>query len=377
MTLAKLWFLLSVVPGLPEGTFAEFVFVMTLGVIGGRLLSFGSEEQLPLEVAGQLQRAVEYLCFYAVMFGSATIVMVIYLAIRSSEVAGLCLGISLAGTFVLSGIIRTLSSYSYEWLINWPWVIFPLLVATAQPDDAKQLLILLAISHLATQLVVGFLSRLIRPANFFARQRIGRSWRSIVLQGSQKVFSTILLVLDLRGLIIWPKLVKGLLVSDTLALTLSVAESIWQVGMVVVNREYNRFCKKTVSKRDVALGALIITGIFAMCALAISIGHPIVSNVIAHSLPWNEIVVAIIFMTVVALFIHYRNFFWSIGMFGRSLLVAQIVLFVGQMFVVDLLPEERWLRYLVGFSILWFILFIGPLIFRRRSMSAPTEQSRL
>ena len=181
--------------------------------------------------------------------------------------------------------------------------------------QAEHLLILMWASLLVAQVIAakkGALRIGYRRLSDGARQL----WPAI-RAGRFKLASNLAMLGSMRALILWPTLFKKTDGLDAIAFALSLGEAVWQLGMVLVNRRYARYCRQAGdrerNKRDSILVSWILLAVFAVLSLVIMLATPWLPDVIEDG---RLVGMFIVFFGMMAGQNLLRYYVWSTGIFG-------------------------------------------------------------
>ena len=273
--IAKAWFLFVVFPKLSEGSLGEYVFITTVSMIVGRSLVVGFDVQLPLLIRGRMDEARRWLVAYAAILITCIVAAVTSVFIADQKSAIFVLTACYAGHALLSGIVRSVNPASLELLGNLHTILFAVLVTLPFYFDGTSLAYLAAIGLLLAQVVV-----LLYMGGRFSRWPDSRARLAevgvAVRAGASKLVSNLTLALALRGIVIWPVFLAGEATSDTVGFAVGLGEGLWQLGMILVNRSYARFCGSASNRRAVLIETMSRSALFvSMFAVA---GFLIASN---------------------------------------------------------------------------------------------------
>jgi hypothetical protein len=342
--IGRAWFLFVVFPRLPAGTLGSYIFASTAAMIGGRILACGLDEQLALEIRGDQEKARIWLPLYAVTISIAVLVSPFVVIFPDHDLAWTAL---LTACFtahnVMIGLVRSVSPRAFELLANLHVIALAVLASSPFLSDASQLALLLALSLLGAQWAA------IRSiGSGFAR------WPSIapnarlvlnrMLQGLPKLASNLLLLMSLRGIVIWPKLLRGVDTSDTIAFAVSFGEACWQIGMILVNRTYARLCQKGELPRSATIEVLSRSALLVLVFSILSAGVWLVGRNIqlARSLDGQSIGVLVSMYGPVCVVMLVRYFGWVLGSRGYFIILVLLGWSFVQAFSVLTLGATYW-----------------------------------
>jgi hypothetical protein len=137
-----------------------------------------------------------------------------------------------------------------------------------------------------------------------------------------------------------PSILFATVPADTLAMALTLAEAVWQLGMVVVNRSYSRYCAGLGTLTDSVKTASTLLAGFALLGCAF-IWTPIPLTI--RGFDWSLIGWALLFFAAMIALLELRYFFWSRGEYAYQIIVTQLSIIAVQALVILILPEHLWL----------------------------------
>lgn len=337
---AKAAFVFLIIPRLADGVFGAYSLASTVTMLVAVVLSFGGLDALPIITRGR--RAVEQglaPLFHLVLI-AAGLCLVAYAAVGGVIPLVAAVVATNLGYLVLSGILRSTRPHYYELLTNLPTPIFVGLCALQNAPDLERLLLLFALANLGVVVGVGAWSGLVSASRPRQRTYSAAIARRLAKSGNVKSLSTILLLLDFRALILVPSILFGTVPDDRLAMALTLAEAVWQLGMVVVNRNYSRYCAGigTVADSVRIAGLLLVAFVALACAF---IWLPIPFTI--RRFDWPLIGWALMLFASMIALLELRYFFWSRDWYGYQIIMAQFVIAAVQAIIVAVLPEHLWL----------------------------------
>ncbi|NRB42148.1 MAG: hypothetical protein HRU20_27375 [Pseudomonadales bacterium] len=242
--MAKLAFLLIIVPTLPENVFKGYFILFTYAVVISRLSNLGALESIALDVQGIKKRAEVFLCFWIViLFVSLGLY---FLSLAYEMVVVLAVGLCMASASILAGCLRTIKHEYFEILINLPWVVFFIVCMQSDIHDEYELLRIMFYSYLLVQLAVSFMCFSFWPG-IISLQGLKASTLSVIKNirvGIGFQISSVNQMLMIRGPLLAPEFLGISVVTDTIAMAVSLLEAGWQLFMVPVNRRYSEICKR-------------------------------------------------------------------------------------------------------------------------------------
>jgi len=307
---SKAGFLFIVAPALAAGQFAAYVFYSTVALVLGRLGAFGLSDQLVLEIRGQAEFARRYHPLYRGLFLAALVLYVAGVASGSAAGRTIALCSALIAGAVLEGALRSVWPSRYEQLLNGPPVLFLLLVAVVPSASAVDLLALYGGAILVFQAWLaarsGFWSRRVEGDLISIRELV-----AICRRGFAKMIAEMTLLLNMRGLILWPKLLGGGLASDSLSMALAIGEAVSTLPMVVVNRNFARYASAAVATRRAVLEALLVVVLMGAAGLVVVAGWELVPARITSRLTAVDLAWALLLFGAVTAYYDLRYLAWT------------------------------------------------------------------
>jgi hypothetical protein len=342
---SRLLFLILVMPFLPSGELASYVFATSIAVLIARLLLFGLDDELPLVVRADYARAKQL--FPIVVFGW----MLLPLIVGAGIVSGgwfpyaLMLGTTGATGLYLSGVVRTLSPADFERLQNLQWVLFGLLAVTQMFSTAESLIVLRSVCALSTQLLIVFKQRLFSIPSWQSMSKLLAELWSSAQHSWYKLASNLSLVGAMRGYVLWPAVLLSGPRLDTVAFAVACGEALWQMGMVFAHRRYARFSElrdAAVNEgRSVIASAFVLVGAFSLVVLTGIFG--------VESLGWfpaahSSLMVAeaALFYIFLAGFCLLRFLLWSLRKFEWTVIGILIAIISVQGAIVYSFEPNQW-----------------------------------
>lgn len=336
---SKAGFLLVIAPGLATGQFAAYLFYSTVALVLGRFGACGLSDQLVLEIRGREEFVHRYRPLYSGLFLGALGVFFAGVVSGSALLRVVALGCALIASGVLEGVLRALWPSRYEQLANGPPVLFLVFVTLVPSRSAVNLLALYCASILLFQGWVGWRS------GFWSGR--GRSERIAVAElattckrGFAKMIAEMTLLLNMRGLILWPKLVAGGLASDSLSLALAIGEAVSTLPMVVVNRNFSSYASAKASWRYAFRTALMIVVLMLIPALVLLMAWDLTPHRMASKVSAIDLASALLLFGVVTAYLDLRYRAWASLRGTRGFTVAQLAFFATQGLIVSLLGPK-------------------------------------
>ena len=260
-------------PDMAEGEFARYFIAVSLAVIAGRLLGFGSHEDLVFRIKHNVKRISYYLRGAVVYYLLAWAVLLFSLFAAGENkllFAAFAYSLLISGNGFLTGSLRSYSNLFQEFNANIPWLLVCLFGGVLGAKEATDVLYFLVISY-----------TLVFIANIVAAYTVGikcgvPSTRVVVTQLLRykawlpKSLSSVGIAANLRSYPLWLSAL-GYVLSDGLAYAFSIGEVIYQLCMVYVHQihsSYRRHKEQTTVRR------LLNTGV-VMLVLALIIPVPV------------------------------------------------------------------------------------------------------
>lgn len=361
--LAKAAFVFLIVPRLADGVFGGYSLVSTVTMLVAIGLSLGALDALPIVARGRqaVERSLAPL-FHLVLI-AAGLCVAAYAVVGGIVPIAAAVAAANLSYLILSGILRSSRPHYYELLTNLPTPLFVGLCAVLRSPDLERLLLLFALANLVVVVGIGAWSGLLSASSRRQRAYSAAIARHLLKTGNIKSISTILLLLDFRALILVPSILFATVPADTLAMALTLAEAVWQLGMVVVNRSYSRYCAGigTLSDSVRTASALLAGFVLLGCAF---IWLPIPFTI--RGFDWPLIGWALLFFAAMIALLELRYFFWSRGQYAYRIIVMQVGIASVQALVVVALPGHLWLP-VSALTMLCGTLLLLAMLFRTTS----------
>jgi hypothetical protein len=338
---SKVGFVLLVLPKLPDGVFAQYAYISSLALLAALALSFGGMDSLPTFVRGRAtaQRNLAPLVqIPLLMTCSAFVVFLLGGGLLALTTATAGCSISY---FLLSGAVRTTSPSMFEIVSNAPSILFLGLALGLPTTSIEQLLVLFFVANMGVMVAVAWRAGLSSWPTRRACLTSRSTARKLFSKGNYKSASNVLMVADFRALVTAPNFILGVQPTDALAVALTIGEAFWQLGMVVVNRNYARYCMGAGT-----IGRALITGAQLMGFL-ITVGAFFILVPLPIAIPrldWTMIGWAIILFAAVTALSEVRAFFWSRDLHDHAILLVQTMILLFQVVVIGLVPQQFWLQ---------------------------------
>ncbi|MEN7341925.1 MAG: hypothetical protein AAAFM81_03245 [Pseudomonadota bacterium] len=366
----RIIFLLVVIPALAPTELTQYFFMVTLALVIGRLVSMGVDEDLPLRIRGNRIRAERYTVLYfllvaLIVLTACSLAFAAWLGVVYQWHIVLLLALVYAAQFVLGGIVRSVRVFGFEVLCNLHWGFFICVSLLLTRPNATGLALAMGMSSLATHMVVLGIVRV--PVRVYRKDiALGSLAAELVRKSWSKSVSAFLMLGNLRGLVMWPQLLRPGFDLDDIAFSLMIAEVANQIGMIVVNRRYTAYCadgQPSSAKLSNALkvSALLIVLFLAAGGLTVYAGPAIVQFVGMNlALPWTYMSMAIAANGFMVAFVLVRYSLWSSVDFSWPVFLAEVTCLCGLITMVLTTPLVVWLPALI---VLFGVLFgVGALI---------------
>ena len=337
---SKLGFVLLVLPRLPDGVFAQYAYVSSVVLLGALIFSFGAMDALPISIRGRKSVSRMLAPMFQTTLVATCLVFLGYVTGGGLWVlAGAAAGCSLS-YFILSGIVRTISPSQFEILTNAPSIAFLIMALALPVDTVHDLLVMFVVANFVVLLAIGWTSSMFILPNRRASSFSVATARNLLKRGNAKSLSNILMVADFRALITAPNLLLKITPSDALAVALTIGEAFWQLAMVVVNRNYARYCKgEGALNSSIATGLLLLALMTAGGLFLVYVPLPVrIARFDQVLIGWG-----IVFFAAATALTEMRAYYWSRNMHDVWILLAQIVIVIMQIIVIMSFPMSRWL----------------------------------
>lgn len=338
--LAKAAFVFLIIPRLADGVFGGYSLVSTVTTLIAIMLSLGALDALPIVARGRKAIEQSLAPLFHLILIAAGLCLAVYTVMGGVAPIAAAVAATTLSYLILSGILRSSRPHYYELLTNLPTPLFVGLCAILRSPDLERLLLLFAVANLVVVVGIGAWSGLLSPSSPRQRTYSAAITRRLLKTGNIKSLSTILLLVDFRALILIPSMLFATVPADTLAMALTLAEAVWQLGMVVVNRSYSRYCAGIGTLADSVKTASVLLAGFTLLGCAF-IWLPIPFTI--RGFDWPLIGWALLFFATMIALLELRYFFWSRGQYDYQIILAQVGIVAVQAFVVALLPEHVWL----------------------------------
>lgn len=338
--MSKAAFVFLIIPRLSDGVFGSYSLVSSTTMLVSIVLSFGSLDSLPTILRGRDDLLGQVaLLFHGTIFGIAICLLIFALGGGFLALGASVVFVNLS-YLVLAGILRASRPNTYEILANAPTLLFIILCLAVPSPSLVELLWIFVIANAAVTMGIAWNSGLLfRPDSRQVRYASAALVR-LLKTGNGKSLSSVLIIADFRALILVPSMLLATLPADALAVALTVGEAFWQLGMVVVNRNYSRYCAGGGSIRSSLKAALLLLTIFVIAGAVIA-AVPIPFSI--KKFDWPLIGWATVFFGSLMALTELRTYFWSRNLYGRYIILVQILVVAVQFVVVVSFPTSSWL----------------------------------
>ena len=338
--ISKFGFLLLIVPKLPEGIFSQYLSSFTICLLCARLLSFGTEDQLPVIISGSIEKSKKFMPVYWWVIVTGLVMLAANFCSGNSFFIYCAVVAFQLTNFLLCGIIRSFSPEGYEKLINLPSFFYFILLLIF-PANSSELLLHNWIWATALGQTVVLIGLKFRFTLLFS-QNIRNELIIIFRLGFDKMISSFLALAAFRGLVVLPKYISGALVGDSLAFAISIGEGCWQLAMVVVNRNYSYYCRRgSVIEKSLASAVCVMAGMSGVGFVILKYIH----LSIIEKISWPLVGWALIFFGAMSAFMEIRYFCWAHKIMNKTVLLYQLFFILIQFFVILFFSENNWLQY--------------------------------
>ncbi len=345
---ARLLFLLFVLPFLPSGELARYLFITSVAVLCGRVLLLGLDGELPLVVRGEIGRAR---AFFPLILVGWCLLSLIALTGTGFEYgrwflfAGL-LGLASAIGLYLGGIIRTISPADFERLQNVPWIIFGVATLSGKFTSAADLTVLRVVCLVAAQVFIVFKLRVYGLLSVTGMLQLFMQLRGSLGKGWDKLISNLTLVGIMRGFILWPAILPVAPVMDDLAFAVACGEALWQLGMVFAHRRYAHYSTGSDKNAEQGRGAVSSSVVLVIILVGASLVVIGLANAIAI-FPKSQSVwlvsQAAVFYPMLCGYCVLRFLLWSIRKHEWLIIAVQVGIIILQGILVFFVDSVYWM----------------------------------
>lgn len=264
---ARVGFLALVVPRTLPGEFGLFFSYSSIGLLLARVTSFGAIDHFPTQIKGDAEKMRRACRDVSPLFLLALLVTVGAAMTQSLVGSALAVAASMTSGLMLAGAIRSVTPSWFErWMNMHPILLLPMALLVGDDLCAIDLLILQAISVLASQILL--LRFAIARRSTPAKATMSKWWArvgNLVSGGFSRMLSDTLVAACLRGIAVGPVLIGAGAISDSLALALTLGEAMWTVGMILVHRNFSFYCASGPKvAHSVKSAAALLAGVSAI-----------------------------------------------------------------------------------------------------------------
>lgn len=358
----KFAFLIYVAPRMPEGEFARFLFWQSAALLITRAAAMGLMDELPVRVRGRLEEARRFWPLIRALQVVSLAALAVSWFIDSPFVAALALVPVLVTGAIFEGVIRTLSPAWFERALNWPWILFLLLLVVAGADSAVGTLHLYAAALFVSQLGV---SMALRPDDVPAVEHrlVPDGMLQLVRHGSVKMLSDFTLLANLRAPVLLPVLLTGALQSDRVSFALAIADAVASLLMVIVNRNYVLYCRNEVPVRSVLVTIVVIVLVMALAGLGAMAVGTAAPALLPGGIRPADLLWTCLFFGAITAYQDARYYFWARGQGVTTSIAVQVAALVAQACIVALLPQQYWLPG-IALAFIVAVLLVSGAVFR-------------
>lgn len=372
--IAKAIFAFMIVPGLPPTVFSDYAFGTSIGLAVGLAITFGAFEQLPIFVKGRQATGRSWAPLVWIYIAFAVLTFAAYYLFCQPALLLAAVAFSQALYFFVSGLIRSISSRTFEVITNLPTCLFVTCVYIMGIHASEPLLIMFFVCELAVYITVWWAAGLMATSlteqyRYFAKAR--PKW--LLSQASPKFLASLLSIANYKGLIIIPPCFGLGKANDAIAVALVIAEAISQMGMVLVHRNYQAYCRGVGTLRE---SSLVAAALFVIVAAIGSCAMVVTYEGLGSKFSWNSIGWAIITYGCLLAAAEVRYFFWARSRAERTFLGLQLFIVAAQALIVLSTPQDWWLVLLgIGLSVMT-VLGLAFTYLNRERLIAGGELSR-
>lgn len=366
--LSRAAFLFIVTPRLLSGELSRYVFLATIAVLAGRVMSVGMEEQLPLRVAGDMKNAREFAPLIVITAVIEVALAMLFWFTGDDVIVAVLLAVCYVTTSLFAGLVRSVNLEASERLRDLHWAVFAALCILPAVWSAEDLLALMAVSLMAIHILELRISGIdfsVEGVNWRALvavsvEQLGRAWK--------KLLSSASLLLMVRAIILWPNALRLSDNLDDIAYALLIGEAFWQTSMVLVYRRYARYCvsqESVLAKKRDARAAVLVLVLYALTIAAAIQLLGWFDVEIGRFSDWNAVSVFVIFFGLISSYLLIRYLTWALVDFDWRLPGFEFLFIASQGLIVFLLPSETWVFAIaasalifvsLSFAYVWFVV---------------------
>jgi len=353
--LAKMYFFFFLVVGLKEGVFFDFFFILTIGAISARVVAAGAEDQIPIDIKCFSRDSPGYIFIYQrLLFLYFISLLSVFISDNIWLIYILSI-LSFTTTFYFIGILRSYKPKYYEMLTELTWPFFVLIIFLGNLETIHQLVLAFFSVYFLLHVFV------------YSKTEFGINSRNdynlvvrTFFNGRSKIVSNLLLVLLLRGLIVWSGFFDEKK-DDSLAISVAIGEAFWQICMVIVYRNYSVSCKEGPSYFRVWRTFLVFMLMAVVFSIALYYFNLMFGDRIG--LPVDYIFYSVLSYVFIAAILDVRYYYWASGQYTALALLSILLLAVIPLILVIYFPLATWLKlYCAGVFIFMVIIYILSLL---------------
>lgn len=344
---SKFLFLLLIVPQLAIGVFTSYLFDLTVAAIVSKVVSFGAADRIPLLSSSYNSRSRYQLLILSLLMLCISIVSFL---VESRIMVGVLICLVLVGTSFVSGLLRVRSPFLYELIMNFPALL--LFIASLSVQLFRENLIA---TYTICVAVTGFMATLFAYIKFSfdeKKQGLATLGAELLSLSSLKFsFSAISQMLLLRSPVLVSEWLKKS--SDTIAISVSLGEIVYQLLVVISNRTYSDYLAK---KQMVSVSIIALIYVFSWLAM-LAFPFYLVSGLNLAFLSEVDtwfVQCFVLYAIHIVLWVNTRNALWF---FGRHQLVFLIELcLVSLVYFCSLVAFDYYL--IISSVIILFVCFL-------------------
>lgn len=365
-------FLLFVATRLAPGELTQYVFITSVAVIAARILGVGLEEHFPLLVAGNKTTLQGFLPIVNVLVLIQALLAACILLFGLTLLTPVLLTTCYITTSFLAGLIRTVRVTGSERLRDLHWFAFGLLALLPVSWTANNLVLLMCACLMMVHWIEIHLNHGSGISHAWVWSQINNVFTSLaepIKQSWRKLVAGAMLLLMVRGIILWPKALGFEGILDDIAYALLLGEAFWQTAMIVVYRRFAFYCAfegafKRILK-DAVINVAVLCG-YAGLACSVAVALAMMNVEIAGFSNWPAVAWMIIFFGALSGYLLIRYLIWVHRDFDWRLTGFEITLVAAQGVIVTMLAQGYWP---MGLAISALILLSVALIFATRTTS--------
>ncbi|QQK64612.1 hypothetical protein F8A90_11075 [Cobetia sp. cqz5-12] len=306
---SKLLFLIMIAPNLQNGVFSTYFISLTYSMLFTKLLFGGVEEYLPTRVKG-VKRISDLYISESLAFFVFIFIFSLLLSIYLSNYIALAVVI-FSFSFLVNGVIRTISPNGFDLMVNLPWLIFLPSVVIFDPSSGNELLIMHLITHFFVTISILYILRV----NLLWKKHYSSSifvFR-LVRDSISKSVSGSIFYFAFRTPVLILSNIYGVL-SDIMSITYSVAEAFWQISMVVVNRRYAYRLNNKLKSVPISIPIIfMLLSAFVFYCISYMNIYPFLGRYLdfINNIDFALLPVFILYLFSLLMFVDARYFIWG------------------------------------------------------------------